>query len=204
MSTPKRTLINQSIDAMFELLSDICQRPRHYEHNEQVIAALQSQGGLCNLDIDFSINDKQFSIRPLSLNTLKKRLSENGAERDLSYLDRLRSHAMAGLAKLQENPVKVQDKRSLSGLADKVEELEAEVASLQAANMVLIQALDVNRRDLISILDTTLEGLRQKRIKDAVNRIIRILSLNPTPFNDVSLLSTKSHLQLVPNEKKNS
>jgi hypothetical protein len=66
--------------------------------------------------------------------------------------------------------------------------------------MVLIQALEVNRRDLITIADTANTGLRQKRIKDAINRIIKILGLNPAPFDDVTILSMKKHLQLVPHD----
>lgn len=69
--------------------------------------------------------------------------------------------------------------------------------------MVLVQALEVNRRDLITIGDTPNTGLRQKRINDAIKRIIKILGLNPAPFDDVAILSMNNHLKLVPHEKAN-
>ncbi|WP_028627169.1 hypothetical protein [Metapseudomonas resinovorans] len=203
MSTlPKRELIDQSIGNIFKLLTDILCSPGSYVDNEQILYALKSQGRLCALNLEFAVQDKQFAIRPISLNTLKKRLSDNYSDRNFQQLDKLRLQAQMAIRKYSEELTAPQ-KTARSALEDQVEELKASVATLHAVNMVLIQALEVNRRDLITIFDTANTGLRQKRVNDAINRIVRILGMNPPPFDDVTLLSTKKHLQLVPNEQEN-
>ncbi|WP_161897918.1 hypothetical protein [Pseudomonas yangonensis] len=199
---PKRELIDQSISNIFKLLVDIGQSPGDYTDNEKVLNALKSQGGLCSLDIEFFIQDESFTIHPISLNTLKKRLADNEPNKDFQHLEKLRAHAQNAISKLSKE-LTPPNKRTRSALEDQVEELKASISTLQAVNMVLIQALEINRKDLITISDTTNTGLRQKRINDAINRIIKILGLNPAPFDDVTVLSMKNHLQLVPNGKAN-
>lgn len=196
----KRELIDHSIESIFRLLIDIGHSPATYAKNEQILNALKSQGCLCSLDMDFSIRDEQFMIRPISLNTLKKRLVGAEADRDFEYLDRLRSHAQQVMYRSEEE-LTAPKKRTLTALEEQIDELKNSISSLQAINMVLIQALEVNRRDLITISDTANTGLRQKRIKDAINRIIKILGLNPAPFDDVTLLTMKKPLQLVPHDQ---
>ena len=203
MSTlTKRELIDQSIESIFRLLHDIGRAPSTYAENKQVLHSLRSQGNLCSLDIEFSIRDEHLSIRPISLNTLKKRLVDNDADRSFEHLDKLRARAQTAIQKFGEE-IHAPNKRSRSALEDKVEELKASVSSLQAVNMVLVQALEVNRRDLITIADTANTGLRQRRINDAINRVIKILGLNPAPFDDLECLSMKTHWQLVPDDKAN-
>lgn len=199
----KREMIDQSIDGMFRLLNDIVRDPARYVEDAQILDALVSQGGLCSLSMEFSIHGESIVIRPISVNTLKKRLAGNASDRDLAYLDRLRIHAHRALERYNAEPADAPKKRTRTALEDQVEELKASVATLQAVNMVLIQALEVNRRDMITIADTPGTGLRQKRIQDAMDRIIKILALNPAPFDDVTILSMKSHLHLVPSEKQN-
>lgn len=196
----KREQIEQSIEGIFRMLHDILREPGIYVENEQVIQALKSQGFLCSLSLELPIRGEQVTIQPISLNTLKKKLAENGPDRDFAYLDKLRSHAQGAISRFSEAPPELK-RRSRRAVEQQVEDLKASVSSLHAVNMVLIQALEVNRRDLITIADTPGTGLRQKRIQDAINRIIRILGMNPAPFDDVTLLSTEKHLKLVPNEK---
>lgn len=198
MSTlTKSEMIDRSIENIFRLLYDIGRDPFSYAENEQILNALRSQGNLCSLDTVFTIRDEELPIRPISLNTLKNRLARNDADRDLLHLDKLRIHAQTSIQKLSDAPA-ASDKRSRTALEQKLASLEAEVSSLHAANMVLIQALEVNRRDLITIADTSNNGLRQRRISQAIDRIIKILGINPAPFNDVTLLSMTKHLSLVP------
>lgn len=203
MSTlTKREQIEQSIDGIFKLLHEIRREPGSYAENEQVLHALKSQGYLCALEMEFWIRDEQVKIQPISLNTLKKKLAGNGPDRDFTYLDKLRTHAQDAIAKFSEEPPEPK-KRSRSAIESQIENLKASVSSLHAVNMVLVQALEVNRRDLITIADTANTGLRQKRINDAINRIIKILGMNPAPFDDTSILSMEKHLKLVPNDKTN-
>lgn len=196
----KRELIDHSIESIFRLLKDIVCSPVSYAESEQISNALKSQGNLCSLDMEFSIRDDYFTIRPISLNTLKTRLAKHNVDRDFQYLDKLRTHAQVAIKKIVVEPT-ASKKRTRSALKNQIGELKASISSLQAVNMVLLQALEVNRRDLITIADTTATGLRQKRINDAINRIIKILGLNPSPFDDATLLSMKKHLQLVPHDQ---
>ncbi len=203
MSTKtKGRQIEQSIAGIFKLLHDIHHEPGTYTENKQVLHALKSQGNLCSLDMQLWIREEQVTIRPISLNTLKKKLAGNAPDRDFSYLDKLRIHAQAAITKFSEEPLEPK-KRSRSALEDQVEDLKASISSLHAVNMILVQALEVNRRDLITIADTTNTGLRQRRISEAIDRIIRILGMNPAPFDDVTVLSMEKHLKLVPNDKAN-
>ncbi|WP_448090811.1 hypothetical protein [Pseudomonas azerbaijanoccidentalis] len=201
MSTlSKREVIDHSIESIFCLLIDIEYSPGTYAKNKQVLDALKSQGSLCSLEMRFSIRDEHFVIRPISLNTLKKRLTGLEVDRNFQHLDKLRVNAQEAIRKFNEE-LATPKKRTRSALEIQVEELKASISSLQAVNMVLIQALEINRRDLITIADTTNMGLRQKRVNDAINRIIKILGLNPAPFDDVAILSTKKHLKLVPHDQ---
>ncbi|MGX1173977.1 hypothetical protein [Pseudomonas sp. R151218B TE3479] len=198
----KRELIDRSIEGIFALLYEIARTPASYVGNEQILEALKSQGNLCTLDMESEIQGKPLRIQPISLNTLKKRLSDNGPDRDFALLDKLRVHAQQAILGVNDKQAEPK-KRSLKGLEDQIADLEASVASLHAVNMVLVQALEVNRRDLISLLSMTNVGLRQSKTQKAIDRIIKILSINPAPFDDVTILSMQKHLQVVPNGKTN-
>ena len=198
----KRELIDRSIDGIFALLYEITRTPASYIGNERIIEALKSQGNLCTLDLESEIQGKPLRIQPISLNTLKKRLSGNGPDQDFVLLDKLRGHAQQAILGVNAKQA-VPKKRSVSALEDKIAELEASISSLHAVNMVLVQALEINRRDLISLLGITNTGLRQSKTQKAIDRIVKILSINPAPFDDVTILSMPKHLQGVPNGKTN-
>lgn len=198
----KRELIDQSIENIFRLLIEVASFPENYVNAGDIVTALKSQGSLCSLNVQLTIDNEQLTIRPLSLNTLKKRLSKNGLDKDFEHLDKLRVHTLDVIKNFGED-LSTPNKRTRSALEDQLEKLKDSIATLHAVNMVLVQALEVNRRDLITISDTSSTGLRQKRINDAINRIIKILGLNPAPFDDITVLSMKNHLELVANEKAN-
>lgn len=198
----RREQIDLSIDNIFTILIDVCRSPSSYIDNVKLLTALKSQGGLCSLDMKFSIDGKFFSIHPLSLNTLKSRTMHNRHEKSLPQLDRLRRAAQKAILEKDKKPLNVSKQRTRPALEDKIFKLNESIDKLHAANLVLIQALAINRRDLLTISNTNNNGLRQKRIADALNRILKILNLNPEPFDDVAILSMKTHLELVQNEKK--
>lgn len=197
----KRELIDVSIDNIFKLLIDICRSPNTYIDNVKLVTALKSQGSLCDLDMEFSIDGTIFTIHPLSLNTLKSRTIHNIHEKSLPQLDKLRRSALRAILGNEQKHSNTSKKRTRSALEDQIVKLKDSVHKLHAANLVLIQALAINRRDLITISKTNSNGLRQKRIDDALNRIIKILNLNPEPFDDIAIFSI-THLELVHNEKK--
>jgi len=198
----KREQINRSIDSIFKLLIDIANEPKKYAENELVIEALKKQGKLCSLTMDISINNEQVMLRPLSLNTLRHRLYDESRDRNFAQLEKLRACALSAIQKLHSHPAK-QSTRTRDSLQSQIEDLRETISSLRAANMVLIQALEINRRDLITISDTTNTGLRQKRISDAINRTISILNMTPDSFNDHSSSTSSPRLKLVPNETQN-
>lgn len=199
---PKRELIDQSIENIFRLLIEVASFPENYVNAGHIVTALKSQGRLCSLNFEFYIGEERLTIRPLSLNTLKKRLAKNGLDRDFEHLNKLRMHTLEVIKKFGEK-LSTPNKRTRTALENQLEELKSSITTLHAVNMVLVQALEINRRDLITISDTSSTGLRQKRINDAINRIIKILGLNPAPFDDVTVLFKKNHLELVSNEKAN-
>lgn len=200
----KQQIIDISINSLFELLIDSCRSPSAYANNAKFLTALKSQGSLCALNMEFSIDEVPHSIRPLSLNTLKSKTKHNSYERSLPFLDKLRRNAQSAILGINKSTSTTVTKRTRSALEYKIQTQIKTINQLQAINLLLIQALTVNRRDLLTISSTTNNGLRQKRINDALNRIIKILSLNPEPFNDIAILSMKTHLELVHNEKSDN
>lgn len=198
---PKQKIIDVSINSIFLLLLDACRFPTAYSNNLKFIAALKSQGSLCSLDMEFSVDGVCYSILPLSLNTLKNKTKNNTYEKSLPFLDKLRRQAKKAILETSAPSATTFTKRSKSALEDKIQKQKDSIDQLHAINLVLTQALAINRRDLLTIANTNNNGLRQKRINDAIDRIIKILSLNPEPFNDVAILSMKTHLELVNNEK---
>jgi hypothetical protein len=196
----KRELIQQSITSIFTLLTEIRNQPEAYIENNVITKALRSQSGLCNLDISFSSDGQTYSIRPLSLNTLKQKLATSNSFENFDHFNRLRLLANDSLANHRPKPSK-EKKRTKLGLQDTVEKLKNSIEVLHSVNMVLLQALATNMKDLKTIKDTPNTGLRQKRIDDAMQRMTLILTLNPAPFDDVSLPISRKHLRLVSDEQ---
>lgn len=184
----KRELIDRSICNIFRLLSDIINHPGSYIEDQQVIIALRSQGRLSSLALEFTVDNERLTINPISLNTLKKRLTESAPPNNFECLNQLRNHAQIALSRHGKEK-SGSSKRSLAALLDQVANLKSSISSLHAVNMVLLQVLEVNRRDLLTISNTDNASLRQKRIDDALSRMIRILGLNPPPFAKLKTVS---------------
>lgn len=198
----KRALIDRSICNIFRLLSDIIDHPGSYVEDQQVISALRSQGRLSSLALEFTIDNERLTINPISLNTLKKRLTESTPQNNFESLNQLRIHAKIALSRCGKEKPRY-SKRSLAALIDQVANLKSSISSLQAVNMVLLQVLEVNRRDLLTISNTANESLRQKRIDDALSRMIRILGLNPPPFAKLKTVPPTSPLRLASDYEAN-
>lgn len=197
----KQDQVKASIEGRFRLLTHIYENPEKYAADRNMVEILATQGSLCNLDTIITIDSVSITIKPISLNTLKKWLSLKGPSENFEHLNKLRCQALERIKSPIAEPAEPElkpNKRTRTGLVLKVSDLEATIAKLHAVNMVLIQALEVNRRDLLTISRTTRNGDRQQHIEKAINRIIKILSLNPSPYDDVALLTLKPSLQLVP------
>jgi len=201
----KQDKIRDSIENRFLLLADIIKHPKKYIDNEVLTTALITQGNYCKLKATITTDTLNIILQPLSLNTLKKWLSDKGPGEDFEHFNKLRLRALQSINAQPDNSIEnaqAPTNRSRAALEDKIEKLKSTISELHAANMILIQALDVNRRDLITISRTSGNGDRQQRIEKSINRIIKILSLNPAPYDDVSLLTIKPTLKVVENEKK--
>lgn len=192
----KKNIIDNSITAIFILLRDILNSPGNYITNEKIKDALKTQGSLCSLDFKFSAENLEYHINPMSLNTLKKTLDENNPTKNFSHLNKLRLQAKNSISNYNTTPSKTRS-RTKAGLDTYNSELEAEIHSLHRINMVLLQALANNIKDFNTIERTPNAGLRQNRIQKAIGRTVQTLSLNPTPFDDISLINSRKHLQLV-------
>lgn len=201
----KQDKIRDSIENRFLLLADIIKHPKKYIDNEVLTTALITQGNYCKLKATITTDTLNIILQPLSLNTLKKWLSDKGPGEDFEHFNKLRIRALQSINAQPDNSIEhaqAPTNRSRSALENKIKKLESTISELHAANMILIQALDVNRRDLITISRTNGNGDRQQRIEKSINRIIKILSLNPAPYDDVSLLTIKPTLKVIENEKK--
>ena len=198
----KRALIDRSICNIFRLLTDIINHPGSYAEDQQVIIALRSQGRLCSLALEFTIDNERLTLNPISLNTLKKRLTASAPPNNFECLNQLRNHAQITLSRYGKEESRP-PKRSLAALLDQIANLKSSISSLQAVNMVLLQVLEVNRRDLLTISNTANASLRQKRINDALSRMISILGLNPPPFSKLKTVSPTSPLKLASDYEAN-
>lgn len=202
----KQEKVRSSIENRFILLRKIVSTPEEFKQHDHLFTALATQGNLCKLNITITADPEQLVITPISLNTLKKWLSKNNTGDNFEHLDKLRLRALQELNKPANNNQEQEStfkNRTRSSLEFETKNLKSKISELHAVNMVLIQALEVNRRDLLSISRTVSDSDRQQRIEKSINRIIKILSINPAPFDDISLLSMKPSLQVVNNEKKN-
>lgn len=196
----KKNITNNSIAATFILLRDILNSPSNYITNEIIKEALKTQGSLCSLELSFSVGNLEYHIKPMSLNTLKKNLDENNPTNNFSLLNKLRQQAKNTITNYSAAPSKTRP-RTKAGLDTYNSELKEEIHSLHRINMVLLQALANNIKDFTTIERTPNTGLRQSRIQKAISRTLKILSLNPAPFDDVSNIN-RNHLQLVVNNNE--
>jgi hypothetical protein len=197
----KQEMIEQSITGIFALLSEIIRSPEKFIENDSINTRLKSQGSLCSSEYKFSIEDKEFSIHPVSLNTLKKRLLHESLDRNFNYLDRLRVAAKEALIKKEETSSA--RRRTKSGIEEYNQELHCKIEDLHRTNMVLLQTIHHNLKDFNTISNTGEKQLRNTKIREAIERSLKILSLNAPPFNDISLLSNR-HLHLVVNKNDTS
>lgn len=198
----KRELIDRSICNIFRLLSDIIDHPGSHAEDQHVINALRSQGRLSSLALEFTIDNERLTINPISLNTLKNRLTASAPPNNFECLNQLRNHAQIALSRYGKEKSSP-PKRSSAALLEQVANLKSSISSLQAANMILLQALEVNRRDLLTISNTANTSLRQKRIDDAISRMIYILGLTPPPFAKLKTVSPTSPLKLASDDEAN-
>lgn len=171
------------------LLIQVIKRPQQYCEDEDFKNALKSQGGIAKLDRAVT-NDtgETFKVFPMSLNSLKTYADNNlpGGFKALNDLRLKAGEALALAGKREERG----NKRTRSGLALKVAELEHQLLMHRQTNMLLLKALAESHDWFFNIRDASDAAHREKFTLDAANNLRAILSMATPPFNTIETAHT--------------
>lgn len=185
----KSQQIAESILARISLLEHILATPKEFVNDEVIRKALKSQGGLSNLNYTFGTNDLFFKIYPISITTLKAKVSTVSEGLTWETFDALRVQALDVIEyaarKANDSP-----KQTKLGMKEALETLETELENQREINFRLIHALTRAVGEIESIQSTTKADLRAKRARDAIEIINKILGLNDYPFNNIEHKTT--------------
>ncbi|MNJ33139.1 hypothetical protein D3C77_278180 [compost metagenome] len=171
-----------AVHGLHNLLINVIKRPQQHCGDEELKNALKSQGGIAKLDREVT-NDRgeTFKIFPMSLNSLKT-YADSNLPGGFKALNDLRLKAGEALA-LTEKRGERANKRSRSGLALKVAELEHELLMHRQTNMLLLKALTESHDWFFNIRDASDAAHREKFTLDAADNLRAILSMAMPPFN---------------------
>jgi hypothetical protein len=170
------------VKALHTLLVQIIQRPQQFSKEADLRSVLKSQGSLAGLKRSVETEQGDFiQTFPMSLNTLKTHANENLAG-GFKALNELRLKAIEAL-EFSEKREQLANKRTKSGLAKKVEQLEFELEMQRQTNVILLRALSEAMHQFTSIRDAPDEKIRAKRTQDALQVMREIASMNRPPFN---------------------
>ncbi|MCY1278673.1 hypothetical protein D9M69_248310 [compost metagenome] len=171
-----------------ELLRLIFRSPDHFAKNESILKALRSQGALAKLELNFEDSGVQKIKPPMSINTLKSHANLH-FKGGFKALDALRLAALMAIEKVNNSKESNSTKRTKSGLARLVVELEERLEKQQCTNMVLLQGLNLAINELRNIRSNLDSALLEKRASDAVQALTALLSLPPEQPSSPSPLS---------------
>ena len=177
MPKRKSNTIRASVEALQELLIDVCRRPLEYRDDQEFVASLKSQGRLYA-----SYSNDHYAIKPSSINTVKK-VSAEIIPGGFSELDNLR---LAAKTRIEETRVVEEkgNKRTKAGLKALLEKREREIEALRHANFLLLQAVSEARRDIDAVAGIEGIEIRKERSRQAVMKLAAILTLSPAPFHE--------------------
>lgn len=161
----------KSIVALRNYLRDVCEKPRAYTADELLRDALKSQGGLAKY------TNAELGIASTSINTLK-RVSAEVIEGGFRALDDLRKGALERIEDLEQRE-KTSNKRTRSGLAKRVDELEADTLILEQTNYFLVQALTEAVSDLKSVANVDDKTARDRRSQEATRKLLSMMTNKP-------------------------
>jgi len=179
---PRSESIKTGVLALHRLLSQIITTPYAFASDEALIAALNTQGGLAQLDravnADGSETIKTF---PTSLNTLKK-YSDEVLTGGFNTLNALRVKAIEAIERHERKKTK-SNKRTREGLKLRVSDHEQELEMLRQTNFLLLRALQESMGQIKSISVANDPLTREKWASDAITTLLAITSLCIPPFN---------------------
>ncbi|SDT33955.1 hypothetical protein [Pseudomonas oryzae] len=177
-----------SVKALQALLVQIIQRPQQFSKDADIRSALKSQGSLASVNLSVEVEQgESLQTFPMSLNTLKTHANENLAG-GFKALNELRLKAIDAL-EFAEKREQLANKRTKSGLAKKVAQLEFELEIQRQTNVILLRALSEAMHQFTSIRDASDDNIRAKRTQDALQVLRAIASMNKPPFNLIPTLS---------------
>lgn len=177
-----------SVKALQTLLVQIIQRPQQFSKDADIRSALKSQGSLASVNLSVEVEQgESLQTFPMSLNTLKTHANENLVG-GFKALNELRLKAINAL-EFAEKREQLANKRTKSGLAKKVAQLEFELEIQRQTNVILLRALSEAMHQFTSIRDASDDNIRAKRTQDALQVLRAIASMNKPPFNLIPTLS---------------
>ncbi|WP_447903399.1 hypothetical protein [Pseudomonas serbica] len=178
----KSKTVVDSIIARISLLEAIVQSPKTYISEENIIKALSSQGSLASLTHTFMSNEKTFTILPLSVTTLKAKISTVSDGLTWESFDALRLQArdcILQAARTNDSS----PKQTKLGLKESLANVETELENQREINFRLIQAISKTVGSIRDSLSITKAELRAKHAEETIQTIYMILGLNDFPFN---------------------
>lgn len=171
-----------------ELLRLISRTPDYFSKNESILKALRSQGALAKLEFDFEDSGVKKFKPQISINTLKSHANSQ-LKGGFKELDSLRQAALRAIEKANSRKEPTSTKRTKSGLAQLVTELEERLEKQQCANMILLQGLNMAINELRNIRSNLDSALLEKRASDAAQALTALLRLPPEQPTPPSLPS---------------
>ncbi|MBH3389419.1 hypothetical protein I5S62_09825 [Pseudomonas putida] len=182
--------IETSIRSIVKLLSRVIDHPSEFSANEIVRNALKSQGALAGLS--FTDEKNAIQIAPLSITTLKAKVTTYSGGFDFNSFDRLRKQALESLVLLDANLTTTVEPNLSYGqplttskvkLTNQIAVLESRLEKHREANFRLLQALNRAVTALENTSKTDDSKLRQKIARDEISNIAKTLLFNDHPFN---------------------
>jgi len=168
--------------ALQRLLSQVITTPHAFAADKPLIAALNSQAGLANLDLTVQAdNGDTLNCFPTSLNTLKK-YSDEVLIGGFKSLNALRAKALEAIERHDRQKTK-SNKRTKEGLKLTVADHEQELDMLRQTNFLLLRALQESMGQIKSISTASDPLTREKWASDAIATLLAITSLAIPPFN---------------------
>ncbi len=170
------------VQALHHLLGQVITTPHSFISDEALIAALNTQGGLAQLDRAVNTAGGQtLNTFPTSLNTLKK-YSDEVLTGGFNTLNALRVKAIEAIERHERKKTK-SNKRTREGLKLTVAENEQELDMLRQTNFLLLRALQESMGQIKNISSANDPLLREKWGTDAIATLLAITSLCIPPFN---------------------
>lgn len=163
-----------SIIALRDFLRDVCEKPEAYKADQPLRKALQSQGGLANYA------NAELGICATSINTLK-RGSADVIDGGFQALDNLRKGALERIEDVEQRTDK-SNKRTRSGLAKRVSELEEETIILEQTNYFLVQAITEAISDVKSVANVGDQLARTQRSQEVIRKLLSMMAAKPLAF----------------------